>query len=83
MIGHIPPFSRNRCEIFKRICGDAVDFGIGAGDDELRQIVLLVGIELARAARLGAVVKTIKALGVVALNRIAERLRINDPHATP
>ena len=61
-------------EVLQRIGRDAVDLGIGAGEDYLGKLRLLVGVEPRRTTIAPTIRKTCDAIAIVANNPIAQRL---------
>jgi hypothetical protein len=74
MVGHLPALGGDPHQIVARVCGQAVLVGVGACDHDLDQLGFLLLIEMPRTAGLGAIVEPLEPLGVVALDRIAQRL---------
>ena len=73
MILNLPPALSNFNEVIQRVGRDAILIGIGTFDQKLAQLLLLRRIELARAARLGAVEQALQPFCVVALDGVAQR----------
>ena len=64
-------------EILQRVGRDAVDLGIGTGQDHLGKLGLLVGVEPRWTTIAPAIRKTVDAVGVVANNPVAQRLPVH------
>src|SRR5919109_1117781 len=71
MIVHVPTRFHQRRQVLERVGRETLRLRIGARKDRLRQLGLASPVELARAARLWPVVKTVEAVRVVALDSVA------------
>src|SRR3990172_668489 len=76
-VAHTKAILGERAEIVERVGGDAVDFGIGSGDDRCGEALLLRSIEPASAPRAGTILEPSEAFDVVALDGVAERLALH------
>ena len=74
-IGGVELLLGDRAQIIERVGARAVLIGIGTSDDDRGEPLLLLRVQLARPARFVTIVEAVDAFGVVALDRIAERVK--------